>query len=229
MTLRPGDRLGPYEILSIIGIGGMGEVYKARDTRLGRLVAIKTIGAAVAGIDDARRFRARGARLSIRSSDICRCKRGRGRRAALLVMQYLEGISLAARLKRVRCRQRTVRYAIDIGRALDAAHRQGIVHRDLKPGNVILTPTGARLLDFGLAIRHFVAPLTSSATVAGESPTIRTVTGPGQLVGTLQYMAPEQLEGARGARERTSFPSCRPVRNVDRVSASLSRPRAPAS
>jgi tetratricopeptide (TPR) repeat protein len=202
MTLRPGDRLGPYEILSLIGAGGMGEVYKARDTRLGRIVAIKTIAGAVAEDSTVRARFEREARAisNLDHPNICALY-DVGEEGGLhyLVMQHLEGISLAARLKQGSLLfPEAVQYAIDIARALDAAHRQGIVHRDLKPGNVILTPTGARLLDFGLAIRHFMAPVTSSSTVAGEPPTIGTVTGPGHVVGTLQYMAPEQLEGSRG-------------------------------
>jgi tetratricopeptide (TPR) repeat protein len=202
MTLRPGDRLGPYEVLSIIGMGGMGEVYKARDTRLGRIVAIKTIAGAVAEDSTMRaRFEREARAISILDhSNICALYDvGEAGGLHYLVMQYLEGVSLAARLKEGPLSLgEAVRYAIDIARALDAAHRQGIVHRDLKPGNVILTPTGARLLDFGLAIRHFVAPTTATSTVADDSPTIGTVTGPGHVVGTLQYMAPEQLEGSRG-------------------------------
>jgi len=201
MTVQPGSRLGAYEILSLQGAGGMGEVYKARDTRLGRIVAIKVIGAASAE-DPAMQARFEREARAISSLDhpnICALY-DVGEEAGLryLVMQYLEGIALSTRLKQDPLPlAEAVRYAIDIARALDAAHVRGIVHRDLKPGNVMLTATGARLLDFGLAIARWAPPPTSGATI-GETPTLSAVTGPGHLVGTPHYMAPEQLEGSRG-------------------------------
>ena len=202
MTLQPGNRLGPYEILSLIGTGGQGEVYKARDTRLGRIVAIKTIAGAVADDPVMRaRFEREARAISLLDHpNICALYDvGAEGGVHYLVIQYLEGLSLAARLKQSRIAPaEALRYGVDIARALDAAHRQGIVHRDLKPGNVILTPTGARLLDFGLAIRHFTMPPTSTTTVGSDHPTLGTVTDSGHVVGTPQYMAPEQLEGSRG-------------------------------
>jgi tetratricopeptide (TPR) repeat protein len=201
VTVPPGSRLGAYEILSLQGAGGMGDVYKARDTRLGRIVAIKVIGAASAE-DPAMHARFEREARAISSLDhpnICALY-DVGEEAGLryLVMQYLEGIALSTRLKQDPLPlAEAVRYAIDIARALDAAHVRGIVHRDLKPGNVMLTATGARLLDFGLAIARWTAPPTSSATI-GDTPTFNAVTGSGHLIGTPQYMAPEQIEGSRG-------------------------------
>jgi tetratricopeptide (TPR) repeat protein len=201
VTVQPGSRLGAYELLSLQGAGGMGEVYKARDTRLGRIVAIKVIGAASAE-DPAMHARFEREARAISSLDhpnICALY-DVGEEAGLryLVMQYLEGIVLSTRLRQGALPlAEAVRYAVDIARALDAAHVRGIVHRDLKPGNVMLTSTGARLLDFGLAIARWSAPPTSSATI-GDTPTLSAVTGPGHLLGTPQYMAPEQLEGSRG-------------------------------
>ncbi len=207
MTLGPGARLGAYEILSLLGAGGMGEVYKARDTRLGRTVAVKVIIAAAAEDPTMRARFEREARAisSLDHPNICALY-DVGEEGGLhyLVMQYLEGVSLNTRLAQGAIPpDEARRYAIDIARALDAAHRQGLVHRDLKPGNVMLTATGARLLDFGLAIARRAVPHTSSVTGGESNPTgeltaFGEVTGPGFLVGTPLYMAPEQLEGSRG-------------------------------
>ena len=202
MPLTPGTALGPYEILSLIGAGGMGEVYRATDTRLDRTVAIKVLPH---GLSDDPEFRARFAReaRTISTLDhphICALHDvGETDGAAYLVMQYLEGETLAARLARGACRSiRPLKYAAEVAAALDHAHRQGIVHRDLKPGNVMLTKSGARLLDFGLA-----KPIVSAA--AAESTRLEDpVTAKGSVVGTVPYMAPEQIEG-READSRTDL------------------------
>jgi serine/threonine protein kinase len=195
MTLAAGARLGPYEIVGAIGAGGMGEVYKARDTRLDRTVAIKVLPPHVAS-DPAFRQRFEREARTISSLDhphICALYDvGSDAGTDFLVMQYLEGETLAARLaKGPLPLERALTHAIEIADALDKAHRQGIVHRDLKPGNVMLTKSGAKLLDFGLA--------KLIAVGAGLARPDVTVTGPmtaeGTILGTLQYMAPEQLEG----------------------------------
>jgi eukaryotic-like serine/threonine-protein kinase len=197
LALTSGARLGPYEILSAIGAGGMGEVYKARDTRLDRLVAIKILPAALAGDPQFRERFDREARAisQLDHPHICALYDvGAHDGASFLVMQYLEGETLADRLaKGALPLDQALKTAIEIASALDKAHRAGIVHRDLKPGNVMLTKNGAKLLDFGLAkaSRPF-------ASVAGLSMLVTTppgVTVQGTILGTLQYMAPEQLEG----------------------------------
>ena len=155
MALSPGSRLGPYEILAAIGAGGMGEVYKARDTRLDRIVAMKVLRDALAADP---RFRERFDREARAISQldhphICAVYDvGSEDNISFLVMQYLEGETLAARLERGALPIADVlQHAIEIADALGAAHRTGIVHRDLKPGNIMLTKSGATLLDFGLA------------------------------------------------------------------------------
>src|SRR5258708_31939241 len=155
MTLAAGARLGPYEIQSAVGAGGMGEVYKARDTRLDRTVAIKVLPASFAGDAEFKERFDREAR-SISQLDqphICALYDvGDDRGTAYLVMQYLDGETLADRLsKGALPLQDALQIAIQIGAALEKAHRAGIIHRDLKPGNIMLTKAGAKLLDFGLA------------------------------------------------------------------------------
>jgi len=192
MALASGTRLGPYEIIAAIGAGGMGEVYKARDTRLDRTVAIKVLPEHLTENPQSRQRFEREARAasSLNHPNIC-VLHDIGRQDAIdfLVMEFLEGESLAARLEKgplpfAQLRQ----FGVEIASALAKAHRQGLTHRDLKPGNIMLTKTGAKLLDFGLAK---MAP--------GLSPGSRTATSPltdsGSLVGTFQYMSPEQLEG----------------------------------
>jgi serine/threonine-protein kinase len=202
MTLQAGARLGPYEILAHAGSGGMGEVYKARDSRLDRLVAIKVLPPHV--LDDpavrARFEREARAASSLDHPNIC-VLHDVGREGAVeyLVMQYLDGETLARRLARGPLSiQEALRYAADIAGALDRAHRAGILHRDIKPGNVMLVKaagrdTSAKLLDFGLAKAvSVVSGDPSPATVAtATSP----LTGRGTIVGTMPYMSPEQLEG----------------------------------
>ena len=195
--LAIGSRLGPYEVLARIGAGGMGEVYKARDARLNRVVAIKTLPDHLADRPDLRERLDREARTiaSLNHPHICTLYDiGRQDGAAFLVMEYLEGETLAQRLAKGPLPfQQVLQYAIQISDALDKAHHQGVTHRDLKPGNIMLTKTGTKLLDFGLAKLRQEA---SSATPLSELPTERdAITAQGAIVGTLLYMAPEQLEG----------------------------------
>jgi Tol biopolymer transport system component len=207
MPLVSGARLGPYEIIAAIGAGGMGEVYRARDTRLERTVAIKILPVALAVDPQFReRFEREAKSISaLTHPNICTLYDvGRDRDIAFLVLEYLEGETLAARLsKGALTLPDALRIAIEIAGALDTAHRHGIVHRDLKPGNVMLTKGGAKLLDFGLA------KLRPAGVVSGATPTTpptatTPLTAQGTILGTFQYMAPEQIEG-READERTDI------------------------
>ena len=196
MRLAPGTRLGPYEILTAVGAGGMGEVYKARDTRLGRTVALKILSPDIASSLDARqRFEREAKTISqLSHPHICALYDvGRHDETEYLVMEFLEGETLADRLMRGPLAvESAIRYAAQMADALDNAHRQGIVHRDLKPANVMITKSGVKLLDFGLA--KPVVPLgpgASVATVAAPPP----ITSHGVIAGTVHYMAPEQLDG----------------------------------
>ncbi len=195
MPLQPSARLGPYEIVSAVGAGGMGEVYKARDTRLDRTVAIKVLPEAMAGDPQFRARFDREARIisQLDHPHICALYDvGEQNGAAFLVMQYLEGETLADRLaKGALPLDQALKTAIEIASALDKAHRAAIVHRDLKPGNVMLTNAGAKLLDFGLA-KTRTPVLVNGTTAPTMAPTL---TAQGTLLGTFQYMAPEQLEG----------------------------------
>ena len=196
MTLSAGTKLWPYEILSPLGAGGMGEVYKARDTRLGRTVAIKVLPAAFSASPESRQRFEREARMisQLAHPNVCTLYDvGREGEFDFLVMEYLEGESLADRLARGPMPLgEALRCAIAIAAALDAAHRRGIVHRDLKPGNVLLAASGAKVLDFGLA-RTFDrgSDLTSEETSGPD------ITEEGSVFGTVSYMSPEQLEGKR--------------------------------
>src|SRR5436305_3789636 len=176
MPLAPGTRLGPYEILSPIGAGGMGEVYKARDTRLDRTVAIKISTEAFS-----ERFE-REARViaSLNHPNICQLY---DVGPNYLVMELIDGTTVKGPLPVAKA----VEYAGQILEALDAAHRKGIIHRDLKPANILVTKQGIKLLDFGLA--------KQTAGLAPDDVTRAALTMDGQITGTLQYMAPEQLEG----------------------------------
>jgi serine/threonine-protein kinase len=211
MALAAGTRLGPYEVIAAIGAGGMGEVYKARDTRLDRTVAVKVLPAEVAADPEFRERFHREAR-SISALDhphICALYDvGEHEGTAYLVMQHLEGETLAARLERgAPPLDQALSIAIQIASALDQAHRHGIVHRDLKPGNVMLTKTGAKLLDFGLAKATPAAVSGTAATALATPPRPGgppALTAQGTIVGTFQYMAPEQLEG-RDADARTDI------------------------
>lgn len=194
MALTPGTRFGPYEVVSALGAGGMGEVYRARDTRLNRDVAIKVLPEALARDEEFQeRFHREARTLSqIEHPHICPVYDvGTANGAPYLVMPLLEGDTLAQRLTKGRLSvSEALRIASEIADALDAAHRLGVVHRDLKPGNVMLTRAGARLLDFGLAKRA-PAPSSGETTIAAGGP----VTSRGTILGTVHYMAPEQLKG----------------------------------
>src|SRR5262245_9382410 len=196
--LSGGTRLGPYEIQSAIGAGGMGEVYRARDTRLDRTVAVKVLTPGLAADPDFRSRFDREARAisSLSHPHICVLHDvGRESGVDYLVLEHLEGQTLAAKLREHRTGFKladVLRISTEIADALDAAHRHGIIHRDLKPGNVMLTPAGAKLLDFGLAKRPAGAAAAALASLATQPDT---ATAQGTMLGTLQYMAPEQLQG----------------------------------
>ncbi len=199
MALESGTKLGPYEILAPIGAGGMGEVYKAKDTRLDRTVAIKVLPSHLS--DNARlkeRFeREARAVSSLNHPHICTLHDvGSENGVDFMVMEYIEGETLADRLKKGALPlDQALRHAIEIADALDKAHRQGVVHRDLKPGNIMLTKSGAKLLDFGLA-KFLTSPAEASGEGGSALPTEqRSLTAEGSILGTFQYMAPEQLEG----------------------------------
>jgi serine/threonine protein kinase/WD40 repeat protein len=198
--LAPGTRLGPYEIVAAAGAGGMGEVYKARDTRLDRIVAIKVI-AGVAAMDSSARERfTREARAiaSLNHPHICALYDvGDHEGQMFLVMEHLAGQTLAQRLEKGALPLKQVlTIASEIAEALSAAHRQGVVHRDLKPANVMVTKSGAKLLDFGLAKLTGHGDQAAAACGLSIAPTESApLTGEGVIVGTLPYMAPEQLEG----------------------------------
>ena len=196
MTLSAGTRLGPYEILSPLGAGGMGEVYKAKDTRLERTVAVKVLPQHLSSSPEVRqRFEREAKTISqLSHPHICALYDvGREGEAEFLVMEYLEGETLLDRLaKGPLPLEGSLRYGKEIADALDKAHRQGIVHRDLKPGNVMLTKSGMKLLDFGLA--KAMAPTAPQSSLT-SLPTQHGLTQEGTILGTFQYMAPEQLEG----------------------------------
>ena len=192
MAISNGTRLGPYEIVGPLGAGGMGEVYRARDTRLDRSVAIKVLPSHLSAAPDLRERFDREARAVSRFThpniatlfDV-----GYDNSTHFLVMELVEGETLADRLAKGPLPLRELlRYGAEIASALERAHREGIVHRDLKPGNVMLTRSGAKVLDFGLAK---VAEAEGVADATVQKP----LTGAGTILGTLQYMAPEQLEG----------------------------------
>src|SRR6266542_2583079 len=177
MPLSPGTRLGPYEILAPIGAGGMGEVYKARDTRLDRIVAIK-----VSREQFSERFeREARAVAALNHPHICQLY---DVGPNYLVMEFVEGTPLPGPLPV----EKAVEYAGQILEALDAAHRKGITHRDLKPANILVTKTGLKLLDFGLA-------KTTAVVNADDQTVANALTGEGEILGTLHYMSPEQLQG----------------------------------
>jgi Tol biopolymer transport system component len=215
MSLTPGTRLGPYEVLSSLGAGGMGEVYRASDTRLDRIVALKVLATHLAADPQLRERFEREARAisSLNHPNICVLHDiGQAEGIDFIVMEFLEGETLAARLARKPMRvDESLAVAIQIASALDRAHRQGIVHRDLKPANVMLTKSSAsssapqvKLLDFGLArlaraggpetrdgLGHGLVSLADLSMPTMSSP----LTMKGTILGTLQYMSPEQLEG----------------------------------
>jgi eukaryotic-like serine/threonine-protein kinase len=205
MALTSGAKLGPYEIESAIGAGGMGDVYRARDTRLDRTVAIKVLSSQLtANADLKARFEREARAISaLNHPHVCTLYDvGHQDGVDFLVMEYLEGESLADRLARGALPlEQLLKIAIEIADALEKAHRMGIIHRDLKPGNIMLTKGGAKLLDFGLA-----KPLGLGGTAASGPASVFTsaitrsspaspLSSAGSIMGTVQYMAPEQIEG----------------------------------
>ncbi len=201
MSLSSGTKLGPYEIQSPLGAGGMGEVYRARDTRLDRSVAVKILPSHLSENPDAKQRFDREARTisSLNHPNICTLHDvGHQDGIDYLVMEYLEGETLADRLRKGPLPvDQVLRYGIEICEGLEKAHRGGVIHRDLKPGNIMLTKTGAKLMDFGLA----KASVASAAPISGLTATLTTppgshpLTAQGTVVGTFQYMSPEQVEG----------------------------------
>ena len=211
MPLAPGTKLGPYEVQSPLGAGGMGEVYRARDTRLDRTVAIKVLAAHLSNSNELKQRMEREARAisSLNHPNICHLYDiGSHGGTDYLVMEFLEGETLAERIRKGPMPLGEIlKIAIAVADALAVAHRQGIIHRDLKPGNIMLTKGGAKLMDFGLAKSTGVsgagsgsgAPLLSAArtmsqTMSGASP-LSPLTTAGAIIGTIQYMSPEQIEG----------------------------------
>ena len=196
MTLSSGVKLGPYEIVSTLGAGGMGEVYRARDTRLGREVAVKVLPPHLSSSVEVRQRFEREARTisQLAHPHVCALYDvGHEGDVEYLVMELLEGETLLQRLlKGALPLDQTLRFGMEIADALDKAHRRGIVHRDLKPGNVMLTRSGVKLLDFGLAKAAVQEPRGGSLTAL---PTQQGLTQEGTILGTFQYMSPEQLEG----------------------------------
>ena len=199
MPINNGTRLGPYEVQSPVGAGGMGEVYRARDSRLDRTVAIKVLPTHLASDPALRQRLEREAKAisKLTHPHICTLHDiGSQDGVDFLVMEFVEGETLEKRLERGPLPpDQVLKYAIEIADALDKAHRQGIVHRDLKPGNIILTKSGAKLLDFGLATlaEGHAAPV--AAVLTEMTVENKKLTAEGTLLGTFQYMAPEQLEG----------------------------------
>jgi serine/threonine protein kinase len=207
MPLSTGTQLGPYRILEPLGAGGMGEVYKAQDTRLERFVAIKVLPQHLQDQPELHERFEREARAisALNHPHICVLHDiGKQDGFDYLVMEFLEGETLAHRIEKGALSvEQALKYAIEIADALDRAHRLGVTHRDLKPGNIMLTASGAKLLDFGLAkFRHVDGPVAGSASAIQTEVSQLTIQG--TIVGTLQYMSPEQLEG-RDADSRTDL------------------------
>ena len=208
MALSCGTKLGPYEIQSPLGAGGMGEVYRALDTRLDRTVAIKVLASHLSSSPELKQRMEREARAisSLNHPHICHLYDiGSQDGTDYLVMEFLEGETLAERLRKgAMPLNEILKIGIAVAESLAVAHRQGIVHRDLKPGNIMLTQGGAKLMDFGLAkplglqttgTASGTAPsFTAAATLSGPSP-LSPLTSAGSIIGTIQYMSPEQIEG----------------------------------
>lgn len=206
--ITTGVRLGPYEIVESLGAGGMGEVWRAKDTRLDRQVAIKVLPAGLTENEQlhARFDREAKAISSLNHPNICTLHDvGHENGRHYLVMELIEGESLADRLdKGPLPLDEAIRHGIEITNALDRAHRQGIIHRDLKPGNVMITPSGAKILDFGLA--KMADQASESEPGITNLPTQkRNLTEEGTILGTVQYMAPEQIEGHEADRRTDIF------------------------
>jgi len=197
MALSLGTKLGPYEIAAPLGAGGMGEVYRARDTRLDRTVAVKILPAQFTSDPVSRQRFEREAKVisSLNHPHICVLHDiGHQDGVDYIVMECLEGETLAKRLEKgPLLLEQVLKIGREIAEALDKAHRHGVVHRDLKPGNIMLTAAGAKLLDFGLA--KPAAPMVTLATMTAMAPQQSPVTQQGTIVGTFQYMSPEQVEG----------------------------------
>src|SRR6186997_1394970 len=196
MTIQPGTALGRYEVRELLGAGGMGEVYRAIDTRLNRAVAIKVLAPGGASEDSVRARFEREAQVisSLNHPHICTLYDvGRQDGVDFLVMECLEGETLEHRLRRGPMGiDESVHCAIDVADALDQAHRNGVIHRDLKPGNIMLNKGGAKLLDFGLA-QPWLAEWSESDDLASTNAALTTK---GMVVGTPGYMAPERLKGS---------------------------------
>ncbi len=209
MALSAGTRFGPYEILSPLGAGGMGEVYRAKDTRLDRTVAIKVLPAHLSADPGLKQRMEREAKAisALQHANICTLYDiGTQHGTNFLVMEYLEGQTLAERLEKATLPlDQVLKIGTEIAQALEKAHQQGIIHRDLKPANIMLTKAGAKLMDFGLAkpelsvVSRSIGPLTPSTptmNLASLTSAASPLTQKGSIVGTFQYMAPEVLQGA---------------------------------
>jgi Tol biopolymer transport system component len=201
MALTPGIKLGPYEIQSPIGSGGMGEVYRAKDMRLDRIVAVKVLPSHLSENPEAKQRFDREARAisSLNHPNICTLHDvGHQDGIDFLVMEFLEGETLADRLRKGPLpTEQVLKYGIEICEGLERAHKSGVIHRDLKPGNVMLTKTGAKLMDFGLAkaAPGAPAPASSLTMTISHASVDQPLTAHGMIVGTFQYMSPEQTEG----------------------------------
>ncbi|MDT8067905.1 MAG: protein kinase [Terriglobia bacterium] len=209
MAITSGSKLGPYEIQSPLGAGGMGEVYRAKDTRLDRTVAIKVLPAHLSSDTESRQRMQREAKAisALQHPNICTLHDiGSQDGTDFLVMEYLEGHTLAQRLEKGALPlDQVLKIGVEIAEALEKAHQQGIIHRDLKPGNIMLTKAGAKLMDFGLAkpkvsiasqaVGH-LTPTTPTMNLASLASAASPITQKGSVVGTFQYIAPEVLQGA---------------------------------
>ena len=209
MALISGTKLGPYEIIAPLGAGGMGEVYRAKDTRLDRTVAIKVLPSHLSSDPELKQRMEREARAisALQHVNICTLHDiGAQDGTDFLVMEYLEGQTLAARLEKGALPlDQVLKVGTEIAQALEKAHQQGIIHRDLKPANIMLTKAGAKLMDFGLAkpevptasrIAGPLTPSTPTMNLASLTSAASPLTQKGSIVGTFQYIAPEVLQGA---------------------------------